>query len=238
MELPAPKLSRQSLSAQIAEALRAAILEGKLKVDARLPSEAELASRFGVSRPTVREALKRLAAQNLIRTTRGTQGGAFVARMGWEDARAQAAMNATLLISLHNVDFAAVCQARFALETAALPLVFAAPQPETVKALRRQIVTQSTVGLSDEAFCASDVAFHLTLIEATQNPVLSHHAGAAVEAMQPLMNMITFQDRDRCRIVDHHRALADALEAQDLSRAREELDALTQYTQGLWRAVQ
>ena len=68
--------SKVDLSAQIAQAIRDAIVAGRLMVDERLPSEAELADRFAVSRPTVREALKRLAAQNLIRTQRGATGGA------------------------------------------------------------------------------------------------------------------------------------------------------------------
>ena len=59
------------LSAQIAKAIRDAIMSGKLLVDERLPSEAELSEKFNVSRPTVREALKRLGAQSLIRTQRG-----------------------------------------------------------------------------------------------------------------------------------------------------------------------
>ena len=58
-------------SAQIAKAIRDAIIGGQLNVNDRLPSEAELAEQFEVSRPTVREALKRLAAQSLIRTQRG-----------------------------------------------------------------------------------------------------------------------------------------------------------------------
>ena len=70
--------SAADLSAQIASAIRDEIIEGRLIVDARLPSEAELADHFDVSRPTVREALKRLAAQSLIRTQRGASGGAFV----------------------------------------------------------------------------------------------------------------------------------------------------------------
>ena len=64
------------LSAQIAQAIRDAIVSGELIVDERLPSEAELSDQFQVSRPTVREALKRLAAQSLIRTQRGATGGA------------------------------------------------------------------------------------------------------------------------------------------------------------------
>ena len=50
------------LSAQIAKAIRDSIVEGRLIVDERLPSEAEMAEQFKVSRATVREALKRLAA--------------------------------------------------------------------------------------------------------------------------------------------------------------------------------
>ena len=53
----------EDLSAPIARAIRGAIVEGRLIVDERLPSEAELAEQFVVSRPTMREALKRLAAQ-------------------------------------------------------------------------------------------------------------------------------------------------------------------------------
>ena len=77
------------LSAQIAKAIRDAIICGDLPVDERLPSEAELAEQFHVSRPTVREALKRLAAQSLIRTQRGATGGAFVNRLKFEDAYGQ-----------------------------------------------------------------------------------------------------------------------------------------------------
>ena len=78
--------SPSDLSAQIAKAIRDAIMSGDLIVDERLPSEAELAEQFAVSRPTVREALKRLGAQSLIRTQRGATGGAFVNRLTFEDA--------------------------------------------------------------------------------------------------------------------------------------------------------
>ena len=69
---------KASLSKQIAEQLRAAIVDGRFKIGERLPTEDELAQRYGVSRPSVREALKRLAAQNLVRARRGPTGGNFV----------------------------------------------------------------------------------------------------------------------------------------------------------------
>ena len=76
------------LSAQIASKIRDLIVEGRLIVNERLPSEAELSEQFSVSRSTVREALKRLAAQSLIRTQRGA-GGAFVNKLSYQDAYSQ-----------------------------------------------------------------------------------------------------------------------------------------------------
>ena len=58
---------KASISKQIAQQLRDAIVAGRFKCGERLPTEDELAKRYGVSRATVREALKRLAAQNLVR---------------------------------------------------------------------------------------------------------------------------------------------------------------------------
>jgi DNA-binding FadR family transcriptional regulator len=69
---------KDSISKQIAEQLRSAIVDGHFKIGERLPTEDELAQRYGVSRPSVREALKRLAAQKLVRAKRGPTGGNFV----------------------------------------------------------------------------------------------------------------------------------------------------------------
>ncbi|MGC8537156.1 MAG: winged helix-turn-helix domain-containing protein, partial [Rhizomicrobium sp.] len=54
-----------SMATQIADVIQQAILDGTLRINERLASEEELAAQFGVSRPTVREALKRLAARHL-----------------------------------------------------------------------------------------------------------------------------------------------------------------------------
>lgn len=99
--------------------------------------------------------------------------------------------------------------------------------------LRAEVARQGTDGLSDEAFCASDIAFHRALVEAAGNPVLSWHMAGAVEAMQPLMNMITFTARSRAQIIAHHSALAAALERSDLVAAGAALDELACYTRKL-----
>ena len=225
------------LSAQIAGAIRDAIVAGKLIVDERLPSEAELADQFNVSRPTVREALKRLAAQALIRTQRGATGGAFVNRLSFEEAYPQQITTSTLLLSMNEVSFETACEARYALERACAPLAAQRRSADQLATMRAEIHRQSQPGLTDEAFCASDVAFHRALVDAAHNPVLSYQLAGAVEAMQPLMNMITFTARSRDAIVTLHTAIANAIEAHDGHKVNDTLIALERETQALAQSV-
>ncbi|UWQ13241.1 FadR family transcriptional regulator [Aliiroseovarius sp. M344] len=226
----------QDLSKQIAEAIRDAIIEGGLIVDQRLPSEADLCEKFDVGRSTVREALKRLAAQNLIRTQRGASGGAFVNRMSFEEAYDQQITTSTLLLSMNQVDFETACEARYALERACAPLSAERRTADHLATMRAEVHRQSQPGLTDEAFCASDVAFHRALVDGAGNPVLSYQLAGAVEAMQPLMNMITYTQRDRDRIVELHTRLADAIEGQDGPKAEASLGQLAEYTVELGRS--
>lgn len=225
------------LSAQIAKAIRDAIISGALPVDERLPSEAELSEQFEVSRPTVREALKRLAAQSLIRTQRGATGGAFVNRLKFEDAYGQQITTSTLLLSMNEISFATACEARYALERACAPLSAQRRTADHLATMRAEAHRQSQPGLTDEAFCASDVAFHRALVDAAGNPVLSYQLAGAVEAMQPLMNMITFSARSRERIIGLHGSIADAIEAHDGQAADTNLADLATYTQDLAQSV-
>ena len=229
--------NKTDLSAQIAKSIRDAIINGDMDVDTRLPSEAELSEQFDVSRPTVREALKRLAAQNLIRTQRGATGGAFVRRLSYEDAYANHITTSTLLLSMNAVDFETACEARYALERACAPMSATRRTPDQLATMRAEIHRQSQPGLTDESFCDSDVAFHRALVDGAANPVLSYQLAGAVEAMQPLMNMITFSQRNREIIVGLHTRVADAIEAIDSEEADAALAELTSYTLQLGKSA-
>jgi len=229
--------SSKDLPAQIASAIRDAIVAGELIVDQRLPSEAELADQFDVSRPTVREALKRLAAQSLIRTQRGATGGAFVNRLRYAEAYAQQVTTSTLLLSMNAVSFDVACEARYALERACAPMSAQRRTPDQLATMRAEIHRQSQPDLSDEAFCASDVTFHRALVDGAGNKVLSYQLAGAVEAMQPLMNMITFSARSREAIVALHTELADALTDKDAARTNQTLVKLEAYTRELAQSV-
>lgn len=229
--------SNVELSVQIAEAIREAIISGDLNVGQRLPSETDLCEQFSVSRSTVREALKRLGAQALIRTQRGATGGAFVNKLRFEDAYDQQITTSTLLLSMNEVRFETACEARYAMERACAALSAQRRTPDHLATMRAEILRQSQPGLSDEAFCDSDVAFHRALVDGAGNAVLSYQLAGAVEAMQPLMNMITFSARDREIIVALHTAIADSLEQQDGAGVLRTLQELEDETQRLARSV-
>jgi len=220
-------------SVQIAESLRNSIVDGRLLVDQRLPSEAELSDLFSVSRPTIREALKRLAAQNLIRTRRGATGGAFVNRQSYKQAYRQQITTATLLLGMNDVTFETAVEARYTLERSCVELSAQRRKPDHLATMRAEIHRQGQPGLSDESFCDSDVAFHRALVDGAGNPILSFQLAGAVEAMQPLMNMITFTARNRAEIIKFHTTIANALEAGDSGLADQMLVALSQYTVSL-----
>lgn len=225
------------LSAQIAEQIKAAIIAGDLPVDERLPSESEMADQFDVSRSTVREALKRLGAQRLIRTQRGATGGAFVNRLTYDEAHRQQITTSTLLLSMNTVSFTTACEARYALERACAPLSVQRRTADHLATMRAETHRQAQPGLTDEAFCASDVAFHRALVDAADNPVLSYQLAGAVEAMQPLMNMITFSARSRETIIGFHTSIADAVETGDAAATDAHLAALATYTNDLAQSV-
>jgi DNA-binding FadR family transcriptional regulator len=218
-------MASTSISTDISDRLAARIASGDLVADDRLPSEAELAIQFNCSRATVREALKRLAARNLIRTKRGNTGGAFVNRLTFEAAIESHVATSTLLLSMNAVDFETAAEARFALERACADLACVNHAPGDLSTMRAAL-DRLTQPCDDVAFCAADVAFHRAFVDASHNPVLSYQLAGAVEAMQPLMNMITFPDRDRSEIAALYRRLANAVRARDAGEARQVLTEL------------
>lgn len=207
-------------------------------MDERLPGEQELAERFGVSRPTVREALKRLAAQNLIRTRRGATGGSFVARITEAEAREQVVTAARLLIGMVPLDAETVTEARLAALGACVPLACARRGEADLARLAAEIAVQRDPETTDEGFCDSDVRFHRALADAAGNPLLSLQVAAAIEAVQPLLNMITYRARDRAAIADGHGRIAAALAARDAAAIMADLAALARCTARLVRTAQ
>ncbi|MFZ0134687.1 MAG: GntR family transcriptional regulator, partial [Desulfobacterales bacterium] len=75
------------ISHNIVDQIRENILAGKLKPGDRLPSEKELSTEFGVSKASLREALRALESLGMLEVKQGMSGGAFVKEVDLETAR-------------------------------------------------------------------------------------------------------------------------------------------------------
>lgn len=218
----------QSVARQIAESLRTAIIEGHLRVDERLPTEEELAERFSVSRPTIREALKRLAAQNLIRSQRGPSGGTFVTRPTRSDLQESLTSAATMLVTVGDFGLEEIAEARHSLEVLCCRFAVSRRCQEHLDIMEEEIRRQQS-GISDTEFCASDVRFHRALVDASGNAVLQFVMYAVIEALQPLANMVAFRFRERDRIIDQHERLHRAVLERNETAAVQVLDEQMRY---------
>ncbi len=230
MALDYDDVVRTGLAAQVSDKIRTAILDGRLKVDERLPTEEELARRFGISRPTVREALKRLAAQNLIRSRRGPTGGNFVMRPDPEDVGQSLTGAATLLVGVGAFDVDQIVTARLETEAACCRLAAANWTQVELDAMAAEIELQQQKELSDEAFCASDVRFHRAIVSATRNGPLQLMMHTVIESFIPVTNMLTFRLRERRGAADSHAGIMHAIGLRDGERAamlmREHLEGM------------
>jgi len=218
-------LVTEGLAKQIAAKLREAIVEGRLAREQRLPTEDELAASFGVSRATVREALKRLAAQHLVRSRRGPTGGNFVTRPTLEEARAQVATTASLLASMGEFGLEHILEAREALEQAAAAWAVTRCEATDLSALASALDAARHKALDDVGFCSADVAFHRALVAAAHNPALDYAAATLLESLQPVVNLVVFRYRERREVIAQHERLLAALRSHDAVLARAALAA-------------
>jgi GntR family transcriptional regulator, transcriptional repressor for pyruvate dehydrogenase complex len=107
---------------QVADQLRELIARGVLAPGERLPNETQLANQFGVSRATIREALRLLAAESLLRTSRGKGGGSFVNLPSIENISDFVGASISLLTDAETVSLEELLETRELLEVPAARL--------------------------------------------------------------------------------------------------------------------
>ena len=231
-------LMTAGLAKQIAEQIRESITDGRLKADDRLPTEEELAQQFQVSRPTIREALKRLAAQSLIRSRRGPTGGTFINRPSREEVSSNLTTATALLVGLGEFKVPEILDARQDLEVLCVRQAAARCKEAELSAMVRELEIQRDASISDEDFCASDVRFHRAIADATHNSVLKFVMFTVIEALQPIENMVVFRVRERKVIVRQHEEILSALQVNDAEAAAKAIREQTAYLRERFDAAQ
>ncbi|HEX5067078.1 MAG TPA: GntR family transcriptional regulator, partial [Myxococcota bacterium] len=155
---------------QIADELRRMILSGKLSEGDSLGHEPELVERFGVSRPSLREALRILEAEGLITVVRGVLGGIVV----HEPDERLAARTAALVLQARNVSLADVHEARALLEPTAVRVVAASRGRRSAADELQLLVKEQMRAVDDpDTFGPANARFHERLVTLAGNQTLS-----------------------------------------------------------------
>jgi DNA-binding FadR family transcriptional regulator len=154
---------------QIADELRALIVSGQLAEGASLGREPDLVERFGVSRPSLREALRILEAEGLITVVRGVLGGVIV----HQPNERMTARTAALVLQARNVTLGDVHEARTMIEPAAVRVLASSPPRKAVDELRSLVEAQRAVLDDPEAFGHANARFHERLVALAGNQTLS-----------------------------------------------------------------
>ncbi|WP_329237198.1 FCD domain-containing protein [Actinoallomurus sp. NBC_01490] len=152
---------------QVADELRSQIMRGILEPGVRLPAEAELTRMFGVSRSTVREALRALTSQHLVETRRGVQGGSFVAAPDPAKLVEDVGGALGVLVATPQLGIGDLLEARLLLEPAAARLAAQRADEETVEALRAAATAPRDS--NDPSGFVSHMDFHTLILMATGN---------------------------------------------------------------------
>jgi GntR family transcriptional repressor for pyruvate dehydrogenase complex len=207
---------------QVADELRTQIMRGSLAPGARLPAESELTGMFGVSRSTVREALRVLASQHLIDTRRGVQGGSFVAAP--DPARLVEDVGGALgvLVATPRLGMADLLEARLLLEPAAARLAAQRAAPETVEALRTAAAAPRDP--RDPSGFVEHMDFHTTVLMATGNLMLTMMGQPVGDVLRTRLDRAAvaaerWAEVDACHAeITEHIARGEAAEAEEAMR--------------------
>lgn len=199
---------------QVADQLLELILSGQLAAGHRLPAEAELAASFGVSRSTVREALRVLASRDLIETTRGTTGGTFVRTIEPSQVSDYLETSIGLMSGGDAISVVDMLEAREVLEVPAARLAAERHQEQHVTMLREAIEREQLTRGRGTRF-REHRHFHAIVVQASGNGLLGLMTEPVFRVLQTKFLdpevPVGFWDQ-----VDHdHRSIADAIESGD-----------------------
>ena len=159
---------RPLLAEVVRTELKRAILGGEFDVGSKLPNEDRLCERFGVSRVTVREALRVLEAGGLIDVRVGARGGAFVT----SPTHARLGEGLADLLHLSPLTAAEVTEARMIFELGIVRLVVERATEDDLVALER-LCQEQEKALEDERYSMEMSAeFHVRVAACTHNPAI------------------------------------------------------------------
>jgi GntR family transcriptional repressor for pyruvate dehydrogenase complex len=207
---------------RVADEVRALIVSGELSEGDSLGQESQLVERFGVSRPSLREALRILETQGLVTVKRGVSGGVIAHQ---PDGRLTA-RTAAMVLQSRQVSLADVYQARSLLEPLAARAIAASPDRRGAVAELKALVDAEEGLVGDAAaFGEANVGFHERLVSLGGNQTLAIVTEMLAEVVARAVRAMSTADdvggslATRRRSIRSQRRLVELLDAGDAEAA-------------------
>ena len=168
------------MSDQVAAQIRRMIARGELVDGDWLPTEAELIERFGVSRPTLREAFRLLEGDSLVTIRRGPPGGARVTEPGPDAAADLFGM----VLMLSGTTIGDVWDARLTIEPPAVRRLAESATKDVLKQLEAELEAVRAAIDDPQEFSKAGVRYHVKLVELSGNHTLTAVIGMLSEIVE------------------------------------------------------
>lgn len=218
-------IQQRRLSDEIVEQLETMILEGVLQAGERLPAERKLAEQFGVSRPSLREAIQKLVAKGLLVSRQG--GGNYVNQ---EVGTTFSDPLLALLAEKHDAQ-KDLLEFRHTLEGACAYYAALRATPADHERLTAAFAQLEACYQGSAENCRveeglADARFHLAIAEASHNVVLLHTIRGLFDLLRGnvitnIGGMYTQRSETRAMLIEQHRSLYQAIKAGDAELARQ-----------------
>ena len=208
---------RQSrASGEIVSQIERAVFAGDLRAGDRLQSERELAEQFGVSRITVRDALRVLEARGLIRVKVGAMGGAFVADANTD----RVAESISTMIRLKRMTISELAEARTVVEAATASLAAQRADAAALSRLQQNVDAARPVLREPITHADASMDFHVELARCARNEVLEATVEAYRQLLVPAIRDLR-DDKTGRATQKAHEELVEAVRRHDPDGARD-----------------
>lgn len=209
-------------SSDIVRQVQASIADGKLAPGDRLPSEKELSEQFGLSRTTIRDALRVLESQGLVEIKVGAGGGTFVASPS-DQPLSQVLTN---MLRLHGITTAELVEARMAIEISIVNYAAERATPEDIQRMGQAVeLARAGYAKGEARFTPHSVDFHVALAQAAKSRALLYTVTAFRAPFYETLDRLLPDEEMALRAIKDHQELLDAIAARDASRARQVMRA-------------
>jgi GntR family transcriptional repressor for pyruvate dehydrogenase complex len=223
---------------QVALKLRQQIVGGERANGDRLPNETALADQFGVSRATVREALRVLSSQDLIRTAKGAGGGSYVQVPSVRHISETLHSSLNLLTAAQHVTVAELLEARELLEVPAARLAAARRVEGDLERLR-DAIRDAGPRVDAQAEFVANTDFHAIVLDTCGNTLLWIAAQPVFTVLMTGFSRSSLGARFHDEVRAQHHEIADAIGSGDQDAAGElmyeHLEFLRPTYEKLWR---